>query len=347
MANSRFYITGFLFLCLVSFPLYSSTGDICLFNNSPDSISYYCDKGLKAITENNGKAIVHFLSHDLLEGRKTGERGNSIAAQYIASVLMSLDLHPVSGKEGAPDVYMDRFKIKSRSGDSVCMANVLGFLKGRSNEWVVVGAHFDHLGKGDGNIYNGADDNASGVSAVLQIAKAFAESGYVPERNILFALWDGEERGLLGSLHFVEHIIRDMKISAYINFDMIGRNTPGSGDGHVEIFYMEKYPTFEIINTRAIKDYGLRLSPIYKPSGRLTYISDNSAFARKGIPYVWYHTGDHQDYHKMSDHAEKINWEKLTEITKAGFLTSWKLANNKGTLKKKEPENVSGFADSN
>ena len=341
MTNNRFYIAGFLFLCLVLFPLYSNTGDVCCFNDRPDSLSYYCNKGLEAITENNGKAIVYFLAHDLLEGRKTGERGNSIAAQYIASVLMSLDIHPVSGKEGTTDVYMDRFKIKSRSGDSACMANVLGVLKGRSNEWVVVGAHFDHLGKGDGNIYNGADDNASGVSAVLQIAKAFAGSGYVPERNVLFALWDGEERGLLGSLHFVEQSMRDMKISAYINFDMIGRNTPGSDTGHVEIFYTEKYPVFESVNTRAVKNYGLSLSPVYRPSGRLTYISDNSAFARKGIPYVWYHTGDHHDYHKMSDHAEKINWGKMTEITKAGFLTAWKLANNRYMPKKKETESVS------
>ena len=347
MVNSRFYIAGLFLICFTSLQLHPNSGDVIFLNNRVDSLNYYCDKGLEAITENNGKAIVSFLAHDLLEGRKSGERGGRIAQQYIASVLMSLNISPFSGKEMSFDAYMDCFSRKSRSGESIYMANVLGVLKGRINEWVVVGAHFDHLGKGDGNIYNGADDNASGVSAVLQIAKAFAKSGCVPEKNILFALWDGEERGLLGSLHFVEHNMKDMKISAYINFDMIGRNTPDSGDDHVEIFYMEKYPAFEDINVKIIKDYGLNLSPVYKPSGRLTYISDNGAFARKGIPYMWYHTGDHQDYHKMSDHAEKINWRKMTEITKVGFLTSWKLANKKGMLKKKEPENVSGLADSN
>ena len=109
------------------------------------------------------------------------------------------------------------------------MDNVLAYIPGkRSDEYVIVGAHFDHLGVdetlADDKIYNGADDNASGVSAVLQIARAFALSGEKPLRNVIFAFWDGEEKGLLGSKHFVQHCPFLKQIKGYLNFDMIGRN---------------------------------------------------------------------------------------------------------------------------
>ena len=109
------------------------------------------------------------------------------------------------------------------------MANVLGVIPGqRTDEYVIVGAHFDHLGTDEtlanDAIYNGADDNASGVSAVLQIARAFQASGQKPLRNVIIAFWDGEEKGLLGSKHFVQSCDFIGKVKGYLNFDMIGRN---------------------------------------------------------------------------------------------------------------------------
>ena len=146
------------------------------------------------------------------------------AAQYIASLLQAMGVQPLGDnyfqpfeayrrerqKKGRLEVHPDSIALFSKEvHQKLPMTNVLGIIPGKNvNEYAIVGAHFDHLGidpalDGD-QIYNGADDNASGVSAVLQIAKAFIASGKKPERNIIFAFWDGEEKGLLGSKFFVQ-----------------------------------------------------------------------------------------------------------------------------------------------
>ena len=112
----------------------------------------------------------------------------------------------------------------------MALSNVLAVLPGKkTDEYVVVGAHLDHEGvyndvAGD-KIYNGADDNASGVAAVLQIMKAFVASGVQPERTVVFAFWDGEEFGLLGSQYFTDHFAEMSKVKGYLNFDMVGSGT--------------------------------------------------------------------------------------------------------------------------
>ena len=212
------------------------------------------------------------------------------------------------------------------------MDNVLAYIPGkRSDEYVIVGAHFDHLGVdetlADDKIYNGADDNASGVSAVLQIARAFALSGEKPLRNVIFAFWDGEEKGLLGSKHFVQHCPFLKQIKGYLNFDMIGRNNKPEQPQHVVYFYTAAHPAFGEWLKRDITRYGLQLQPDYRPWDNPVGGSDNASFAHSGIPVIWYHTDGHPDYHQPSDHAALLNWEKVVEITKASFLNVWNLAN--------------------
>ena len=304
------------------------------------------DKGLQTINKRNAEAYISFLASDALEGRQAGCRGGRIAAEYIASQLQTI------GIPSYRETYFQHFEAYKPEGrkrysvnpDSIAkwmagkafskinLQNVFGFIEGKkSDEFVIVGAHYDHLGIGEAvngdSIYNGADDNASSVSAVLQIAKAFVESGQQPERTVIFAFWDGEEMGLLGSEYFMLNYPNPFQIKAYLNFDMIGRNKDESNPEHVVSFFTDSHPAFGEWLKNDIQDYGLKLKPNYRPWDKPVSGSDNGSFAKRGVPIMWYHTDGHPDYHKPSDHVDKINWNKLVDITKAAYLNVWNLAN--------------------
>lgn len=306
------------------------------------------EKGLQSINRTSAEAIVEFLADDELQGREAGMHGSRVAARYIVSCLKEAGIRPLDkngyyqpfeayAKErqqrGRWQVHPDSVAVlKQGTHRSLKMDNVLAYIPGkRSDEYVIVGAHFDHLGVdetlADDKIYNGADDNASGVSAVLQIARAFALSGEKPLRNVIFAFWDGEEKGLLGSKHFVQHCPFLKQIKGYLNFDMIGRNNKPEQPQHVVYFYTAAHPAFGEWLKQDITRYGLQLQPDYRPWDNPVGGSDNASFARSGIPVIWYHTDGHPDYHQPSDHAALLNWEKVVEITKASFLNAWNLAN--------------------
>ena len=165
------------------------------------------------------------------------------------------------------------------------------------------------------------------MSAVLQIARAFGESGIQPERNVIFAFWDGEELGLHGSAYFVRTCPFLDKIKGYLNFDMIGRNNKPDIPQYVVYFYSDTKPVFGEWLKHDIAEYGLRLIPDYRPSDKSIGGSDNVSFARKDIPIIWYHTDGHPDYHKPGDEALRINYDKVMNITRAAFLDLWNLAN--------------------
>lgn len=286
---------------------------------------------MNSISVEAARAHIGFLASDCLQGRKAGENGSRVAAAYIESMLRQYGIRPLNAEYRQPFDITLKFTWKK---DSVNMklANVIGMIPGRkSDEYVIVGAHFDHVGIGtpvDGDsIYNGADDNASGVSAVLQIARAFAESGIQPERNVIFAFWDGEELGLHGSAYFVRTCPFLDKIKGYLNFDMIGRNNKPDIPQYVVYFYSDTKPVFGEWLKHDIAEYGLRLIPDYRPSDKSIGGSDNVSFARKDIPIIWYHTDGHPDYHKPGDEALCINYDKVMNITRAAFLNLWNLAN--------------------
>lgn len=306
------------------------------------------EKGLQSINRTSAEAIVEFLADDELQGREAGMHGSRVAARYIVSCLKEAGIRPLDKNDyyqpfeayakerqqrGRWQIHPDSVAVlKQGTHRSLKMDNVLAYIPGkRSDEYVIVGAHFDHLGVdetlADDKIYNGADDNASGVSAVLQIARAFALSGEKPLRNVIFAFWDGEEKGLLGSKHFVQHCPFLKQIKGYLNFDMIGRNNKPEQPQHVVYFYTAAHPAFGEWLKQDITRYGLQLQPDYRPWDNPVGGSDNASFARSGIPVIWYHTDGHPDYHQPSDHAALLNWEKVVEITKASFLNVWNLAN--------------------
>lgn len=307
------------------------------------------ERALNTINRSSAEATINFLASDELQGREAGVHGSRVTSEYIVSLLQWMGVSPLADsyfqpfdayrkerqKKGRLEVHPDSIaKLKQEVHQKLSMRNVLGMIPGKNTkEYVIVGAHFDHLGidpalDGD-QIYNGADDNASGVSAVLQIARAFLASGQQPERNVIFAFWDGEEKGLLGSKYFVQTCPFLSQIKGYLNFDMIGRNNKPQQPKQVVYFCTAAHPVFEDWLKEDIRKYGLQLEPDYRAWENPIGGSDNGSFAKVGIPIIWYHTDGHPDYHQPSDHADRLNWDKVVEITKASFLNMWKMANEK------------------
>jgi hypothetical protein len=239
--------------------------------------------------------------------------------------LVSNNLKPASGILKGKSIH---FKISTKK-EMIKSNNIIAYIPGEiSNEYVVVGAHYDHIGKNNGNIYNGADDNASGVIAVLSIARAFIAKGVQPKRSVIFALWTGEENGLLGSKFFMNNWGTN-KIDSYFNFDMISRYSEYDTTNHLEIAYndsLEKVvKTIDQIN----KNEKFKLKINYLQQAEVDEEdTDYFYFANKNIPFYGFHTGLHADYHKFADHSDKANYEALTKIINLGFLTIWQETND-------------------
>jgi aminopeptidase YwaD len=201
--------------------------------------------------------------------------------------------------------------------------NVVGFVNNKAATTVVLGAHFDHLGFGeDGNslqqngnqIHNGADDNASGTAALLELARILKASG-PKNQNYLFIAFSGEELGLFGSKYFTEHPTVDLASVAYmINMDMVGRLNPQSGTLTIGGYGTSPAwgTAFGAAGKRGLYKEGLQYRFDSSGSGP----SDHTSFYRKNIPVLFYFTGLHTDYHKPTDDADKINYEGLLHIIK-------------------------------
>jgi Zn-dependent M28 family amino/carboxypeptidase len=213
--------------------------------------------------------------------------------------------------------------------------NVVAVLRGSDpalrDEYVVYSAHFDHVGTGPPDasgdtIYNGADDNASGSSAVLELARAFASLERRPARSIMFVLVSGEEKGLLGSMYFVQNPpVPASQMVANINADMIGRNAP---DTVVAIGqdYSSLGPTVQQVAARH-PELGLVVAPDLWPQEQLFFRSDHFAFAAREIPAIFFTTGLHEQYHQPSDQAHLIDNDKLARISRLLFHFGLEVAN--------------------
>ncbi len=306
-------------------------------------------KGVESINRATAEAHIGFLASDGLEGREAGQKGGRIAGDYIISTLKQMGLKPLltdyaqpfeayraeRQKKGKLQIHPDSIAVlKGEVHQKYNMRNIIAKIDGKNpDEIVIIGAHYDHLGvdpylEGD-QIYNGADDNASGVSAVLQVAKAFLATGVQPEKTVIFAFWDGEEKGLLGSRYFTMTYPDIKKVKGYLNYDMIGRNNNETRPKHVVYFYTAAKPVFGDWLKEDIDQYRLQLEPDYRSWDNPVGGSDNGSFAKEGIPIIWYHTDGHPDYHMPGDEAHKINYNKVVDITKASFLNMWYMANRK------------------
>jgi Zn-dependent M28 family amino/carboxypeptidase len=221
--------------------------------------------------------------------------------------------------------------------DDLASLNVLAMIPGSDRtlrqEYVVIGAHLDHFGQTERGIRWGADDNASGVTAALLIARAIMRNSVKPKRSIVIGLWAMEESGLLGSWNYVNRpSVPIEKTIAYLNMDQVGRNEEdpryrekakdnttsiylGSVKFNSEDLFQLLRQTNEHINLRLKADHEDR-----------TLRSDTASFFRKGIPTLKAFTGEHPDYHRETDTADKVNYTKLTNIAKWLYLSTMELA---------------------
>ena len=207
--------------------------------------------------------------------------------------------------------------------------NVVGVLPGKdTSEIIVVGAHYDHLGKHDGWIWNGADDNASGTVGVMTLAKACMAAGEQPEKTIVFAAWTGEEKGLLGSEYFADHPYDDAKMILNLNYDMISRDNSDDTLGvKCSMVYTKKYSALKEFTDHNNEEYGLGLDIAYRPAERPRGGSDHTSFSQKDVPVIYFMAGFPPEYHQPDDHISLVNWDKMVNIIKIGYLNIWDAAN--------------------
>lgn len=281
----------------------------------------------------------HVLISSNIAGALMGSRYDKI--------IKTRDAIRAGGKPKAIKVPVATSVLASRSVQSTPGVNVLAFIEGfdpeRKHEVIVVTAHYDHLGKRGDDIFNGADDNASGTSGVMAIASAFAEAkrqGAGPRRSVLCLLVTGEEKGLLGSEYYAQYPVFPLKNTvANVNIDMIGRMDDKHEDPHYTYVIGANRLSSELheIN-EAVNDRYLQLELDYTydapdDPNRFYYRSDHYNFAKHGIPVVFYFSGVHEDYHRPTDTADKIMFDKAANIARLAFHVTWELANRDNRIK--------------
>ncbi|MDA8596093.1 M28 family metallopeptidase [Flavobacteriaceae bacterium] len=282
------------------------------------------------------KSYLYTLADDDMEGRNTGEAGQKKAAEYLKNFYVENGIEsPLSG-----DDYFQEIPASFLRGRAKASENVVAFIKGseKPEEILVISAHYDHVGmKGDA-IYNGADDDASGTSAVMEIAQAFKmaeKDGNGPKRSILFINLTAEEKGLFGSKWYVSHPIFPLENTvANLNIDMVGRvdKAHETKSNYVYLIGSDKLSSeLHNLSEQANKKYThLDLDYTYNDEedpNRFYYRSDHYNFAKNNIPIIFYFNGVHDDYHQPSDTPDKIDYVLLEKRAKLVFFTAWDLAN--------------------
>ncbi len=267
---------------------------------------------------------VDVLADDTFEGRKAGTRGGRAAAGYIAQKLQAAGVLP-AGENGG---FYQRFR-----GNNY---NVLGMLPGADdvlkNDVLLIGAHYDHVGYGSpsnsngptGYIHNGADDNASGVAGLLELIEAFQSLPNRPARTVLFAFWDGEEDGLLGSKHWVRQpTLEWSRVRFAINLDMIGRLRKN------RVLVYGTRTTRGLRRLVSEENAGAALDLEF--SWEMKNNSDHHSFYAANIPVLMLHTDLHDDYHRPSDDAHLVNAEGMRRVSRVLFRVARRIANSPST----------------
>ena len=243
---------------------------------------------------------IETLSSDKYEGRKTGTAGNLMAANYIINKFKKI------GMDAYNDDFKHSFTFINRRNEEIKGVNLIGYIKGKSDQVIVVSAHYDHVGVNNSEIFNGADDNASGVAAILAFAKYFSENK--PKNTLLFIAFDAEEMGLQGAYSFLKAPVPPREyIKLNINLDMVSHNDKS------ELYAAGTYktPVIKEILQNADKKTGITIKFGHDEpnTGKddWTMQSDHGPFAKENIPFVYFGVEDHDDYHKPSDDFANIN----------------------------------------
>jgi hypothetical protein len=303
-----------------------------------------CKKDYKP--ENKIQEDVTILADDKLEGRQTGTLGEQAAAAFIADRFSEMGLE-AKGSEG----YFQAFSFKPKTGphgevsfttmaedSTITGTNVVAYINNNAENTVIIGAHYDHLGyggegslhKGERAIHNGADDNASGVAVMLNLAGKLKQTN--TSNNYLFIAFSGEEMGLLGSNYYVKNPTIDTKSVSYmINMDMVGRLKQ---DSTLAVYGTGTSPIFK----QVLNAHNEKFKLIEKESG--IGPSDHTSFYLADIPVLHFFTGQHEDYHKPGDDSEKLNYNGMGTISNYIFEVITDL-NDNGKLAFRKTKNES------
>ena len=283
-------------------------------------ISFFsCSNDL--VEKSNIRDDVSFLADDALEGRQTGTEGEKKAANYIAKRFKNLGLIAKGTTNfdqefsfvPKTDPHSEVTFTKNEDG-TITGRNVIGYINNNALNTIIIGAHYDHLGYGgDGSLYrdsikaihNGADDNASGTAVMLDLARKLKNKN--TNNNYLFIAFSGEEMGLLGSNYFVKNpTINTKTVSYMINMDMVGRLKK---DSALAVYGTGTSPMFK----QVLKAHNNKFKLIENESG--VGPSDHTSFYLADIPVLHFFTGQHEDYHKPGDDAEKLNYQGMEIIS--------------------------------
>jgi Zn-dependent M28 family amino/carboxypeptidase len=279
----------------------------------------------------------------------SGNNGSFIVGPSAAATILNstkekmtkaFDSNNLSKIKGGSIEYIVSRKVKA-----VGTENVLGFLEGtdKKDEIVIITAHYDHIGKRGEAINNGADDDGSGTTAVLKIAKAFVKAkneGHGPKRSMLFMTVTGEEKGLLGSEYYTNHPVFPLENTVVdLNIDMVGRSDEKHADDREFVYLVgsDKLSTELHDLSEKANDTFTNLSLDYTYNDpdhpdRFYYRSDHWNFAKNNIPIIFYFNGVHEDYHRPTDTVDKIEFDMLQKRAQLVYYTAWVIANREDRL---------------
>ena len=299
----------------------------------------------KSITSEELKGLLYTYASDYFSGRETGKKGQKIAIDFLRDYYIN---HEISSAQNT-EKFLQKMILEIKE-EKIETENVVAIIPGneKPDEYIILSAHLDHVGKNNGDIYNGADDDGSGTVALLEIAEAFQQSvidGDGPKRSIIFLHITGEEKGLLGSKYYTENPLYPLENTvANLNVDMIGRLDPKREDKDPNYIYLigsdklsqELHDLSEKMNSEFTN---LKIDYTFNEEddpNRFFFRSDHYNFAKKNIPVIFYFNGTHDDYHKPTDTPDKINYTMLSKRSKLIFFTAWKLANQENRIKLKD-----------
>lgn len=266
------------------------------------------------------KNDIIYLADDKLKGRAPGTKGEQLAYEYIIKEFIKVGITP-KGENSflQPFTYKRTINPHNSEGEGkkIKANNVVGFLNNNAENTIIIGAHYDHLGKHNhsssldksskNQIHNGADDNASGVAGVLALARYFSQNNIQEKTNFLFIAFSAEEDGLIGSKYYTENPTVDLsKVTLMMNMDMIGRLNDSTRN--LLVYGIGTSSDYSNIFKELSHDFNL----IFDSSG--IGPSDHTSFYLKNIPVLHFFTGQHTDYHKPSDDADKINFTGTKDV---------------------------------
>ena len=289
---------------------------------------------VSSITPEDMYSRIGILAHDSMGGRDTPSPGLDMAAEWAAAEFAAMGLEP-GGDDGGYIQYWDYTPRGSQETEAgpVPVPNVVGLLPGSDptlrSEWVVFTAHFDHVSgpadeEGDA-IYNGADDNASGTAAIMEVAQAFMMLPNPPARSLAFALVSGEEKGLLGARHFARGAsLPQESMVADINADMVSMNSPEG----IFVFGQELTTLGPILDrvVEAHPEVGISIMENEWPQLPLFQMSDQFAFAQEEIPGIFFFSGLHENLHRPSDELEDVDCDKAARVARLIFHFGYEVA---------------------